>query len=70
MSAGRLFPGKEHSLERGIRILAGTGSLSRSLLGPGTLWWMPGFIPLATRLLGRCPLYLLLGISTCRMNAP
>jgi len=70
MIIGRLLPRNMHSLERGLRVLAGIGILSLSLLGPGTLWGFLGLIPLATGLFGSCPLYTLLGISTCRMNAP
>lgn len=64
----KIFPRNEHSLERGARILLGLGLLAIAFVGPKTPWGFLGIVPLATGLLGSCPLYTLLGISTCPMN--
>lgn len=64
-----LFPVNEHPLERGIRVGLGLGVLSLTLIGPRTPWGFLGLVPLATGLLGSCPLYTLLGLSTCPVKA-
>jgi hypothetical protein len=53
-------------IERIIRIVAGLGILSLAFIGPETKWGYLGLIPLATALIGWCPPYNLLGISTCK----
>jgi hypothetical protein len=52
--------------ERVIRILVGLGILSMAFVGPQSPWAFLGIIPLATGLIGWCPPYALLGISTCK----
>ena len=52
-------------VDRALRIVAGLGLLSLVFLGPKTPWGWLGLIPLATALVGSCPLYTLLGLSTC-----
>lgn len=64
-----LFPKNEHKLERAARVIVGIGLLSLVFIGPQSLWGLIGLVPLATGLLGTCPLYTLLGISTCSMEA-
>ena len=60
------FPMKnEGTIDRVIRVLVGLGVLSLVFVGPKTLWGLLGVVPLLTGLLGRCPLYTLLGIKTC-----
>ncbi len=53
------------SIERVIRILVGLGILSLAFVGPATPWGYLGLVPLFTGLVGWCPPYALLGISTC-----
>lgn len=55
----------EHSIERFARV--GLGLLLIALAVGGTIgaWGYVGVVPLATGLTGWCPLYSLLGISTC-----
>jgi len=53
-------------IERIIRVIAGLGILSLVFIGPETKWGYLGLIPLATGSIGWCPLYQLLGISTCK----
>lgn len=62
----RLFPKNEHTIERVLRVAGGLGLLSLAFIGPQTPWGFIGVVPLATGLLGSCPLYTLFGMSTCR----
>ena len=64
----KLFPNNEHAVDRGLRVVLGLALLSLIVAGPHTLWGLVGLVPLATGLLGSCPIYRLLGISTCRMG--
>jgi hypothetical protein len=50
-----------------IRIIVGVGVLSLLffLKGDARLLGLVGIVPLATGLVGYCPLYSLLGLSTC-----
>ncbi len=62
------FPNNEHMAERVLRVLVGVGVLSLVFVGPRTLWGLIGLIPVATGLIGSCPAYTLLGVSTCRVK--
>ncbi len=64
----KLFPRNEHALDRVIRVIAGIALLSLVWIGPKTAWGWVGLVPLVTGLVGSCPLYRLLGISTCSMG--
>lgn len=66
--ASRLFPRNEHTVERVVRVLLGLGLLSLVFVGPRTMWGLLGIVPIATGLLGSCPAYTVLGISTCSMK--
>ncbi len=59
----------EHAIERVLRILIGLGLLSLVFTGPRTAWGWIGLLPLLTGLSGLCPLYTLLGVSTCRRKS-
>ncbi len=61
----KLFPKNEHTVERILRVLIGAGVLSLAFIGPQTPWAYLGVIPMATGLIGSCPLYTLFGWSTC-----
>lgn len=52
--------------DRSLRIAAGLILLGLSLSGVIGLWGLIGIVPLATGLFRFCPLYPLLGISTCK----
>lgn len=54
-----------HPVERTIRIVVGLILTSMAFIGPANPWFLLGLIPLATGLLGWCPPYAMLGISTC-----
>ena len=55
-----------HNIERVVRVLVGLGLISLVFVGPQTPWGWLGLIPLATGVVGWCPPYALLGISTCK----
>jgi len=62
-----LLPRNEHTIERGLRVVAGLGLLSLLAVGPVPGWGLAGLIglvPLVTGLIGSCPAYTLLGLST------
>jgi hypothetical protein len=56
------------SVERMVRIIVGAGVLSLAFVGPRTPWAYLGILPLLTGILGWCPPYSLLGISTVRAS--
>ena len=53
-------------LERLARVVVGLGVLSLAFWGPRSGWAYLGILPLVTGLVGWCPPYALLGISTAR----
>jgi hypothetical protein len=61
----KLFPQNEHKVERAVRIVVGLAALAMVFVGPQSWFGLLGLVPLATGLLGSCPLYTLFGISTC-----
>lgn len=61
-----LLTRNEHSIERVLRIVIGLTLLSLVFVGPHSLWGLVGLLPLVTGLVGSCPAYSLLGVSTCR----
>lgn len=64
----KLLPNNEHTIERVVRVVAGLGILSLAFVGPQTPWGYLGAVPLLTGLVGSCPLYTLLGVSTCAVK--
>lgn len=62
------MPQNEGMLDRGLRILVGLAALAMVFVGPKTMWGLIGIVPLATGLIGWCPLYTLLGIRTCPLR--
>jgi hypothetical protein len=53
------------NLDRVARIVLGLGLLSLTVMGPQTWLGLLGLIPLATAIMGFCPLYTLFGFSSC-----
>jgi hypothetical protein len=58
----------EGGVDRVLRIVVGLVLLSLVFFGPQTPWGFVGLVPLITGVVGMCPLYSLLGISTCPMK--
>lgn len=54
------------NMERVIRAVVGLALIAIVFVGPQTAWGWLGIIPLATAVLGWCPPYAMLGISTCK----
>ena len=66
----KLLPRNEHAIERVVRVLVGVGLVSLVFVGPQTPWGWIGVLPIVTGSLGSCPLYTLLGFSTCPLEKP
>ena len=62
----KLLTINEHGIDRALRVVLGLGLLAIAVIGPKTPLGYLGVVPLATGLLGSCPLYSLLRISTRR----
>ncbi len=60
-----ILPTNEHLVERIIRVVFGLFILSLAFVGPKTPFGYLGIIPIFTGLVGSCPLYTLIGFSTC-----
>ena len=60
----------EGTIDRALRIILGLVLLSLVFVGPQTMWGLIGIIPLATGLMGYCPLYQIVGLNTCPMKKP
>ncbi len=55
----------EGSLDRTLRVIIGIVLIAMVFVGPKAAWGWIGVIPLLTGLVGVCPLYRLIGMSTC-----
>jgi len=52
-------------IDKYLRIAVGAFLIALVFVGPQSPWGWIGVVPLATGLLGFCPLYKLLGLNTC-----
>lgn len=57
-----------HPNERMLRVLSGLVIISMAFIGPENLWFLLGIVPLLTGIIGWCPPYAMLGISTCKIK--
>ena len=64
----KLFPVNEHIVERGLRVVLGLALIGLAAAGRVGAWGYVGAGPLLTGLFGTCPLYTLLGFSTCPLK--
>ncbi|MCB1693202.1 MAG: DUF2892 domain-containing protein [Pseudomonadales bacterium] len=55
----------EGTLDRVLRTIVGAALLAWVLVFAGPVWAWIGVVPLVTGLVGICPLYSILGLSTC-----
>jgi hypothetical protein len=62
----RFFASNENAIDRILRVSLGIVLLSIAWIGPKTALGYLGLIPIATGLVGTCPAYSLLGLSTRR----
>lgn len=58
----------EAAIDRIARVAVGLLLLALVFVGPHTAWGWLGLVPLATGIVGFCPLYRLVGIDTCRLH--
>ncbi len=56
------------TIDRVIRVVLGLVLIALVFVGPQTPWGWVGIIPLVTGLISNCPLYSILGLSTCPMK--
>jgi hypothetical protein len=64
----KMFKTNVGSLDRSARVVAGIGLLGAMAAGWIGAWGWIGVVPLATAALGSCPLYSLIGLSTCPVS--
>lgn len=64
MAASAFFARNEGTVDRALRVALGLALLFVAVTGRG-VWGYIGVVPLLTGLMGSCPLYSVLGISTC-----
>ncbi len=55
-------------IDKILRIVAGLGLVGATAAGMLPAWGWIGIVPLATGLIGWCPLYPLLGLNTCPLK--
>lgn len=60
-----MFKTNVGGLDRIARIVLGVVLIALVFVGPKTPWGWVGVIPLVTGLFSTCPLYSLVGLSTC-----
>lgn len=67
-----MFKTNEGTIDRALRILVGIALLAWFFMDQGQGFWhyakLIGVVPLLTGLIGSCPLYSILGLSTCPMK--
>jgi hypothetical protein len=66
-----MFTTNVGTIDRVIRIVVGLALLAGFFLNPDASWrwlYLIGIVPLVTGLLSTCPLYTILGFSTCPMK--
>jgi hypothetical protein len=54
----------EGTIDRAVRVIAGLAILSLAFVGPQSPLGYLGLVPLVTGVIGFCPAYKLLGLST------
>ena len=52
-------------IDKILRIVLGAGLIGATVAGLLPVWGYIGIVPLATGLMGWCPLYPLIGLNTC-----
>jgi hypothetical protein len=55
--------------DRVARVILGFGVVSLAFWGPRTDWAWLGLILPVTAALGHCPIYVMLGLSTCKRDS-
>lgn len=67
-----MFKINEGTVDRALRVIVGLALLVWFFMDQGTGFWhwakLIGIVPVATGLIGWCPIYSMLGLSTCPMK--
>ena len=63
-----MFKSNVGGIDRILRIVLGFALIAMTLTGMIGVWGWIGVVPLLTAALGSCPLYTVLGLSTCPMK--
>ncbi len=67
-----MFKTNEGTIDRALRVIVGVGLLVWFFVDKGEGPWhyakLIGVVPLLTGLFGTCPIYSMLGLSTCPMK--
>lgn len=58
----------EGSIDRVVRVIAGLALIGLTVSGSIGAWGWIGVVPLLTGIIGICPAYSILGLSTCPMK--
>jgi hypothetical protein len=56
-------------IDRVLRIVVGLALIAMTLTGTIGVWGWIGLVPLATAAMGFCPLYTVLGFSSCPVKS-
>ena len=56
------------NIDRILRVVLGLALIALTLTGTIGVWGWIGIVPLATAAMGFCPLYTVLGFSTCPIS--
>lgn len=64
------FALNEHPVERVLRVALGLALVVLAGMGTIGVWGYIGIVPIVTGLSGRCPIYSVLGVSTCPTAKP
>ena len=63
-----MFKANEGTIDRVLRVIAGLVLISMVFVGPMTPWGWVGLVPLITGIVGTCPIYSILGLSTLKKS--
>lgn len=67
-----MFTTNEGSFDRALRVVIGVVLLAWFFLDQGTGFWhyakLIGIVPLLTGVIGTCPMYSMLGVSSCAVK--
>lgn len=63
-----MFNNNVGGIDRVLRIVLGVVLIALAVTGKLVPWGWIGVVPLLTGLFGTCPLYSLIGLSTCPMK--
>jgi len=57
-----------NKIDRTLRIIIGLGLLSLVFIGPQTAWGYLGIVLIITGFISFCPMYRVIGLSTCKQS--